>query len=149
MSESLNTPEDREKPVRAKLVVAGVGGVGPNATAINFQKDADGVREWGWVPNEIAADVRAGTVVYALVSRSSKVETTYTDKTGQVVALKVPKRQLFFGGETEVDAPESVPLPPTTWKVTDKAKVYAARVDAKQVAAKSTETSSGAADEPF
>lgn len=145
MSDTLNTGSTTAR----KLVVAGVGGAGKKATAINFLKDANGVREWAWLPNEVAAVVRAGTVVVAgAVSESSTVETTYTDqKTGVVVALKVPKRQLFLGGKIVIQAPASDPLPAADFTVTDEAKVYASRVDAKQVASAATSVASG--DEAF
>jgi len=145
MSDTLNTGSTTAR----KLVVAGVNNPGPKATAVNFLKDANGVREWAWLPNAIASQVRAGTVVIAgAISESSKVETTYTDqKTGVVVALKVPKRQLFLGGAIVVTAPESDPLPAADFTVTDEAKVYAARVDAKQVASAATSDASG--DEAF
>ena len=143
MSETLKTAATGAE----KLVVAGVGGSGKTSTAINFLKDASGVREWAWLPNAIASQVRAGTVILVeTVSRSSKLETTYTDKTGAVVDLKVPKRQLFFGGEVVVTAPESEPLAPCVFTVTDEAKVYASRVDAKSVGAATAE---GTSSEPF
>lgn len=143
MSEVLNTVT-----TAVKLVVAGVGGIGPKATAINFIKDDFGVREWGWLPNETAATVRKGSIVIAeFAERASKVETTYI-KNGKTLELKVPKRQVFLGGVITVDAPESKPLPEATYVVTDAARVYAARVDAKQVASAATsEASSG--EEPF
>lgn len=145
MSDTLNTGSTTAR----KLVVAGVSGAGPKATAVNFLKDASGVREWAWLPNAIASQVRAGTVVIAdAVSQSSKVETTYTDqKTGVVVALKVPKRQLFLGGAVTITAPESDPLPTADFTVTDEAVVYASRVDAKKVASAATSDASG--DEAF
>jgi len=142
MSEMLNSVT-----TAVKLVVAGIGGSGAKATAVNFIKDASGVREWAWLPNAIASQVRAGTVILAeTVSRSSKVETTYTDKTGAVVDLKVPKRQVFLGGKVVVTAPESEPLAPCDFTVTDEAKVYASRVDAKSVGAATAE---GDSSEPF
>lgn len=144
MSDMLNTVT-----TAVKLVVAGVGGIGPKSTAVNFLKDASGVREWAWLPNAVATQVRAGTVILAeTVSRSSKVETTYTDKSGAVVALKVPKRQVFLGGKVVVTAPESEPLPAAEFSVSDEARVYASRVDAKQVASAATSEASSE-DEPF
>lgn len=144
MSDMLNTVT-----TAVKLVVAGVSNAGPKSTAVNFLKDASGVREWAWLPNAVATQVRAGTVIFAdAVSRSSKVETNYTDqKTGLVVALKVPKRQLFLGGKVVVTAPESEPLPTAEFSVSDEAKVYASRVDAKKVAPAATSDASG--DEAF
>jgi hypothetical protein len=146
MSEMLNTAATGAE----KLVVAGIGGHGTKAIAINFLKDANGVREWAWLPLAYAPFVRAGTVLVAeTVSRSSKLETTYTDKvSGAVVALKVPKRQLFLGGKVVISAPESEPLAPLTVEVTDDAKVYASRVDAKSVGAATAEGDSSA-EEPF
>lgn len=131
-----------------KLVVAGIGGSGAKATAVNFIKDAAGVREWAWLPLAEASQVRAGTVIFAeTVSRSRTVETTYTDKHGAVVDLKVPKRQIFLGGRIVITAPESEPLAPCDFVVTDEAKVYASRVDAKSVGAATAEVASS--DEPF
>lgn len=140
MSEMLNTVT-----ATVKLVVAGVGGSGPKSTAINLLKDASGVREWCWLPNQVASTVRAGSTITAeFVSRASKLETTYTDRTtGAVMELKVPKRQVFLGGVVTVDAPESEPLPEAKFVVTDEAKVYASRVDNKAVAG------TPSSDEPF
>lgn len=115
-----------------KLVVAGIGGSGKKATAVNLLKDAQGVREWCWLPNEYAINLRAGSVLMVdSVSRSSKLETTYTDNTGNAVVLKVPKRQVFLGGNLVIQAPESDPLPELVVTVTDEAVIYAARVDKK------------------
>ena len=139
MSEMLNAVT-----ATVKLVVAGIGGAGPKATAVNLLKDSNGVREWCWLPNQIASHVRAGSVISAeVVSRASKVETTYT-KDGVVTELKVPKRQVFLGGKVTVDAPASDPVPTAEFSVTDEARVYASRVDAKAIA--STDMS---ADEAF
>lgn len=141
MSEMLNTVT-----TAVKLVVAGVGGIGPKATAVNFLKDDFGVREWAWLPNAIAASVRKGSVVTAeFATHASKTETTYI-KDGKTLELKVPKRQVFLGGVITVDAPESKPLPEATYVVTEAARVYASRVDAKQVASAATSEASSEND---
>jgi hypothetical protein len=80
------------------------------------------------------------------VQPASKVQTTYTDMaTGLLVELKVPKRQLFLGGNITVEAPAQEPLKPVTFVVTDAAVKYAHNFDSKV-----TDVATDAvADQPF
>jgi hypothetical protein len=128
-----------------KLVVAGVGGVGPKSTNVAFVT-RDGVREWAWVGNPLAVSLRAGMVLLVeQVQPANKVQTTYINSEGVEVELKVPKRQLFLGGSITVEAPEQTPLLPVTFVVTDEAIKFANAVDAKV----STVDASLIADQPF
>jgi len=128
-----------------KLVVAGVGGVGPKSTNVAFVT-RDGVREWAWIGNPLAVSLRAGMVLLVeQVQPANKVQTTYINSEGVEVELKVPKRQLFLGGNITVEAPEQTPLLPVTFVVTDEAIKFANNVDAKV----STVDASLIADQPF
>jgi len=140
MSEVLNTVT-----TAVKLVVAGVGGVGPKSTNVAFVT-RDGVREWAWIGNPLAVSLRAGMVLLVeQVQPANKVQTTYINSEGVEVEMKVPKRQLFLGGNITVEAPEQTPLLPVTFVVTDEAIKFANNVDAKV----STVDASLIADQPF
>lgn len=115
------------------LSIAAIGGKGPKATNVAFLKNEAGVREWAWVPNNIAEMLAPGMRLVVEAVSVGKVEETYTDRnTGEVVPLKVPKVQLFLGGEITVDAPEQEPLPEAQWKVSDAAAAYREAYRAKQ-----------------
>ncbi len=125
MSDMLNTAT-----TAVELVVAGVNNSGPKATSVSFLT-RDGVREWAWLPNQMAVALRPGmTLLVETVQPASKVQTTYL-KDGVEVELKVPKRQLFLGGNITVEAPAQEPLKPVTFVVTDEARKYANNFDAK------------------
>lgn len=118
------------------LSIAAIGGVGPKSTAILFVKDDDGVRPWAWLPNDIAANLVAGMRLDVAQVGTGKVEETYTDrKTKEVVALKVPKVQLFLGGNIEVLPPDQPVMEPITVVFSDQAKAYAEAYRAKQATA--------------
>lgn len=125
-----------------KFIVAFVGGHGVKSTSVSFLKDQNGVRLWAWIDNSTAMSIRAGSVVSADAHRLSSVKETSYLKEGVVTDLKVPRRQVFLGGNVVVDAPEQDPLPPVVAKVTDEAKVYASRVDSKVIVVEGS-------DEPF
>jgi hypothetical protein len=127
MSEMLNTAT-----TAVQLVVSGINSPGPKATSVSFLT-RDGVREWAWLPNQMAVALRPGmTLLVEAVQPASKVQTTYTDMaTGLLVELKVPKRQLFLGGNITVEAPAQEPLKPVTFVVTDEAVKYAHNFDSK------------------
>lgn len=128
-----------------KLVVAGVNNSGPKATSVSFLT-RDGVREWAWLANPLASSLRAGMVLLVeQVQPANKVQSTYINSDGVEVELKVPKRQLFLGGNITVEAPEQTPLLPVTFVVTDEAIKFANAVDAKV----STVDASLIADQPF
>jgi len=140
MSDMLNTAT-----MAVKLIVAGVGGVGPKSTNVSFVT-RDGVREWAWVGNPLASSLRAGMVLLVeQVQPANKVQSTYINSEGVEVELKVPKRQLFLGGNITVEAPEQQPLLPVTFVVTDEAIKFANNVDAKV----STVDASLIANHPF
>lgn len=140
MSEMLKTAT-----MAVKLIVAGVGGVGPKSTNVSFVT-RDGVREWAWIGNPLASSLRAGMVLLVeQVQPANKVQSTYIGPDGVEVELKVPKRQLFLGGNIIVEAPEQTPLLPVTFVVTDEAIKFANNVDAKV----STVDASLIADQPF
>lgn len=105
------------------LSIAAIGGSGPKATAVNFTKTEEGQRPWAWVPNAVAADLVPGMVLTVESVSTGKVETTYV-KDGVTVDLKVPKVQLFLGGQITVDAPDSEPVPEATFVVSDQARAY-------------------------
>jgi hypothetical protein len=125
MSETLNTAT-----TAVQLVVAGVNNSGPKATSVSFLT-RDGVREWAWLPNQMASSLRAGmTLIVEQVQPANKVQTTYL-KDGVEVELKVPKRQLFLGGSITVEAPAQEALKPVAFVVTDEALKYAHNFDSK------------------
>lgn len=113
------------------FTVAAIGGSGPRATAINFVKTDEGVRVWAWMSNDVASRLRPGMVVRAEQASFGKVETTYTDKAGIVTELKVPRRQVFLGGQVIVAKPESEPIVPATVVFETEAEEYARAYDAK------------------
>lgn len=118
-----------------KLNIAAIGGSGPKATAVQFLKDATGVRQWSWIANPIAAQLRPGMSLTVEQVSTGKVETSYTDATGTVVALKVPRQQLFLGGSITVEAPEAEVLAPVTVTFAGDVAKYASAYDAKQATA--------------
>lgn len=107
------------------MYISGIGGSGDNATAVSFGKTEEGVRLWAWVPNAKAEELAPGMKVTVEVTSAGPVETSYTDKeTQKEIALKVPRQQLWLGGDILADAPEQDPLPEAKWQVTDAAKAY-------------------------
>ena len=141
MSDMLNTAT-----TAVQLVVAGINSPGPKATSVSFLT-RDGVREWAWLPNATASSLREGmTLLVEQVQPATKVQTTYTNQTtGEVVELKVPKRQLFLGGNITVEAPAQEALKPVAIVVTDEARKYAENFDTKRVEASTVV----AGDQPF
>lgn len=126
------------------LTIAAIGGKGPKATSVAFGKTEDGVRQWAWVPNSVAEKLAPGMTVIVEAVSVGKVEKTYTDKvTKTEVALKVPKQQLFLGGEITVDAPDAEPLPEAQWKVSDAATAYREAYHAKRQAEQATNEGAG------
>lgn len=115
------------------LSIAAIGGSGPKSTAVQFLK-VDGIRQWGWVPNEIAAELVAGMRLEVPVVSLGAVETTWT-KDGVEQDLKVPRQQLFLGGDMVALPPDSEPLQPMTLQVTEQAKAYREAYLAKQAKA--------------
>lgn len=125
------------------LSIAAIGGSGPKATVISFVKSDDGVRPWAWLPNEIAASLVPGMRLAVAQVGNGKVEETYTDRNNQVIPLKVPKQQLFLGGNIEVLPPDQPIMEPVTVVFSDQAKAYADAYRAKQA----TATTAGPFDE--
>lgn len=125
--------------------IAAIGGSGPKSTAVNFLKNEDGIRIWTWVPNNVAATLRPGMVVRAEQVSFGKVQKDYTAPDGTVMALKVPKMQVFLGGSVSFHAPESEPIAPATFSLADDATDYAKAYDAKN--AQSTDSVDD--EEPF
>jgi hypothetical protein len=103
--------------------IAGISNPGPKSTAVSFTKDEAGNRPWVWIANEVAAGLVPGMIVTAEKVSTGKVQTTYT-KNGVEMALKVPKIQLFLGGQVAIDPPEQEVLPEATFVVSDAAKAY-------------------------
>lgn len=126
------------------LSIAAIGGKGPKATSVSFTKTEDGIRQWAWVPNDVAATLAPGMTVIVEVTSMGPVETCYTDKvTKTEVALKVPKQQLWLGGDILADAPEQEPVPEAKWHVTEAAKAYLEAYRAKQQAKQATSEGAG------
>lgn len=126
------------------LSIAAVGGSGPKATVISFVKNDDGIRPWAWLPNEVAASLVPGMRLSVAQVGTGKVEETYTDRnTSEVIPLKVPKQQLFLGGNIEVLPPDQPVMEPVTVVFSDQAKAYADAYRAKQA----TATTAGPFDE--
>jgi len=110
-----------------QLVVAGLGGVGPNSTKINFTKTDDGIRTWAWMPNAdvtkqviVGKDknenpiyknqIRAGVTLNAQeVVAMGNLQTQYI-KDKIVYDLAVPTQQLLLGGKVFVTQPEREPM---------------------------------------
>ncbi len=110
-----------------ELVVAGIGGVGPNSTKINFTKTDDGVRLWAWMPNEdvtkqvmVGKDknddpifrnqIRAGvTLSVEEVVALGNVQTQYM-KDNVPTDLAVPTQQLILSGKVLVTQPTLKPM---------------------------------------
>lgn len=126
------------------LTIAAIGGSGPKATAINFLKTEEGVRQWAWMSNDIASRLRPGMVLTVEQVSTGKTETTYIAN-GVQVDLKVPKQQLFLGGHITVAKPDAEPLAPVTVTFADDAATYAAAYDAKKAAP----AAEADGDEPF
>jgi len=112
------------------FIVAGIGGSGAKATAINFKKTEDNIGLWAWVANDTASRIRPGMSIVAEQVSFGKVETHY-EKAGVVTELKVPKRQVFFGGALTIKKPESQPLAPVSVNFEDGCDEYAAAYDNK------------------
>jgi hypothetical protein len=116
-----------------KFSVSGVNNPGPNATAVSFMKNDDGIRHWAWVRNADAARIRPGMTVTLDVTGFGSVQTDYTDRTTQqVVALKVPKMQVFYTGKPVVEAPANEPIVIEPAQFGEGVDDYAAKYDAKR-----------------
>ena len=126
------------------LIIAGINNPGPKATAVSFVKSDNGTRPWAWVSNSVAAQLAPGMRLIVPAVSEGKIETSYTDKNGNIVDLKVPKVQLFLGGDISVDAPEAEELPEASFTATDAAAEYL-----KSYLAKRAGAAAPPADEPF
>ena len=96
---------------RYELVVAGLGGSGKKATAVNFTV-VDGVRTWAWLPNELvsAHNVRAGVTLTVEDVRAIGEPQTQYEKDGEIVDLLNPKQQLLLGGQMSIAQPSLEPM---------------------------------------
>lgn len=112
------------------FTIAGISGSGPKATSVSFLRDADGVRQWTWLPNDVAARLRPGMTVTVEEVSTGRVETSY-EKDGQQVALKTPKQQVFLYGQISFGKPVEGDRTPPTFSFDEDATVYAATYDAK------------------
>ena len=94
-----------------ELVVAGLGGSGKKATAVNFTV-VDGVRTWAWLPNELvsAHNVRAGVTLTVEDVRAIGEPQTQYEKDGEIVDLLNPKQQLLLGGQMSIAQPSLEPM---------------------------------------
>ena len=123
------------------FTIAAIGGSGPKATAVNFLKTEDGVRLWAWMTNDVASRMRPGMTIVAEQASFGKTETTY-ERNGLVTELKVPKTQVFLGGNVVVAAPASEPIAPLAVSFEDGADAYIKAYDSKKVVVDSV-------DDPF
>ena len=115
---------------KTTLIVAAIGGKGPKSTAVNFTV-VDGIRPWGWIPNQIVTkqvamldengkqavdksgkpifknQIRAGvTLLVSQVMAMGDVETSYIED-GIEISLQKPKQQLLLGGnDMEIIQPQ-------------------------------------------
>lgn len=96
---------------RYELVVAGLGGSGKKATAVNFTV-VDGIRTWAWLPNELvsAHNVRAGVTLTVEDVRAIGEPQTQYEKDGEIVDLLNPKQQLLLGGQMSIAQPSLEPM---------------------------------------
>ena len=84
-----------------------------------------------WLATDwVQAHVRPGVGIVAEHAVLGKIETSYVDKEGVVIALKAPKQSITFRGAISVVVPES--LPEAQLVSSDEAKAYVARFDAKK-----------------
>ena len=120
------------------LIIAFIANTsGPKATAITFLKTEDNVSQWAWIDNSVAAKLRPGMRLTVAEVGTARVQTQYEDKSGTMVALKVPKQQLFLGGNITVELPDTEPVTPATWSFGDDIVKYADNYDAKRTNAPS------------
>ena len=68
------------------------------------------VVQWAWVPADLAPRVRDS--ISATEVKLGSIETEYTDKDGQVVALKSPRQQVSLFGSVTLGDPI---VAPTEW----------------------------------
>ena len=96
---------------RYELVVAGLGGSGKKATAVNFTV-VDGIRTWAWLPNELvsAHNVRSGVTLTVEDVRAIGEPQTQYEKDGEIVDLLNPKQQLLLGGQMSIAQPSLEPM---------------------------------------
>lgn len=105
------------------FVVSAIGGSGPNATSVFFTKTPNNVRPWAWIPNNVATNLAPGMQITVTQVSWGKQTDTYRDN-GQQVALKVPRCQVFLGGDIIIDAPEQSLLPEAKFQITEAAARY-------------------------
>jgi len=133
------------------FAVVGLSTPGPKATKVGLRSldTTDEIRYSAWIANALVAGVVAGMrVTFGSVSLG-KTETEYTNHLGEVIALKFPKKQVFWGGDATFDAPDSEPLPAQGQVVvTDAGKKFAAAMLAKQARESAAKLELGS-DEPF
>jgi len=137
------------------FAVVGLSTPGPKATKVGLRSldTTDEIRYSAWIANALVASVVAGMrVTFGAVSLG-KTETEYTNHLGEVVALKFPKKQVFWGGDITFDAPATEPLPAQGQVImTPAAQKFAAAVLAKQAREANLNTTDELAlgsDEPF
>lgn len=117
------------------LIIAFIANTsGPKATAITFLKTEGNISQWAWVDNSVAARLRPGMKLVVGEVGTAKVQTQYEDKSGNMVDLKVPKQQLFLGGNITVELPDTQPVAPATWSFGDDLSSYSDYYDAKRTA---------------
>ena len=94
-----------------ELVVAGLGGSGKKATAVNFTV-VDGIRTWAWITNELVAthNIRAGVTLLVSDVRAIGEPQTQYEKDGEIVDLLNPKQQLLLGGQMSIAQPSLEPM---------------------------------------
>jgi len=94
-----------------QLIVAGLGGSGQKATAVNFTV-VDGIRTWAWLPNELvsAHNIRAGVTLTVQEVRALGETQTHYEKDGEMIELVNPKQQLLLGGQMTIAQPKLEPL---------------------------------------
>ena len=95
------------------FAVVGLNTPGPKSTSVGLRSlnETDDIRYWAWVLNSQVGGIVPGMRVTFDTVSFGKVQTTYVDKAGFVQELKFPRKQVFWGGNLTVDAPDAEPLP--------------------------------------
>lgn len=136
---------------KATFAVVGINGSGSKSTAVGLRSldESDEMRYWAWFQNAVAATMCVGMRVTFDTASLGKVQTVYTDKAGYIIELKVPKRQVFWGGNAHIDAPNAETLPAQTVTMSDEARKFAENMRAKQTRDAQVEGDDSSFDEPF
>lgn len=121
-----------------KYIVAKFGSVSPTkgTTELVFlpEEGAETIWRSAWFPTEwVNTQVAPGCEITADHIGLGKVERSYKNDKGEVVALKSPKQIVFFRGSVSAIAPDMEALVEPTYAVNEQASAYALAWRAKQV----------------